>query len=52
MTPYEEGTRDGRLDNWLGHRSDYAWYGVLDRFGSYSYEYSRGYRDGWTGRTD
>ncbi len=44
---YEQGRRSGRGDKLLGHRSEYAWHGEeLDRPGSYTHEYSQGYREG------
>lgn len=45
---YSDGHRSGRLDRTLGGRSNYAWFGaLLDQPGTYSHDYSRGYRDGW-----
>ena len=44
---YEQGRRGGRGDKLLGHRSEYAWHGeALDRPGSYTHEYSQGYKEG------
>ena len=45
--PYMDGYRAGRLDRWIGARSEYAWAGMVDRAGSYRQEYGRGYRAGW-----
>ena len=51
MSAYEAGRRAGRLDRRIGFKSDYAWWGVvLDPRGSYSREFSSGYRDGWQER--
>jgi hypothetical protein len=45
---YQAGRAAGRADRYVGVRSDYSWHGVeLDPVYSYSWHYSRGYRDGW-----
>lgn len=45
---YFEGYRSGQSDRFIGYKSEYAWLGAdLDRYDSYSYWYSRGYRQGW-----
>ena len=46
-TAYEDGFKNGTNDARVGVRSEYAWNGVNDR-NCYTYEYSRGYREGWT----
>lgn len=45
---YQAGLRAGKADRSLGFKSEYAWNGVqLDPTYSYSWHYSRGYRDAW-----
>lgn len=45
---YDSGFKNGMTDRKLGNQNSYAWQGVeKDPPGTYSYEYSRGYRDGW-----
>lgn len=49
-TPYEQGHRNGKIDQSIGVRSDYAWNTHLDTSNPYSVEYGQGYRDGWHGQ--
>lgn len=45
---YQDGLRAGKSDRSLGYRSKYAWNGVeVDPVYSYSWHFSRGYRDAW-----
>jgi hypothetical protein len=43
---YKDGYISGQADARLGRRSEYAWHGICESRGSYTYEYSRGYRAG------
>lgn len=46
---YQSGLRAGKADRSIGYRSTYAWNGVeCDPVYSYSWHYSRGYRDAWS----
>jgi hypothetical protein len=46
---YAAGLAAGQSDRRNHYRSDYAWYGVeKDPTYSYSWHYSRGYRDAWS----
>lgn len=40
------GFRNGRLDAFIGRRSEYAWFSANDR-NDYTREYGAGYRQGW-----
>ena len=55
VNAYREGHAAGKADRGTTTRSDYAWHGVsCDSPATWSYHYSRGYREGWTwpnGRT-
>ena len=44
---YQAGLKAGKADRSIGTRSEYAWNGALDPIYSYSWHYSRGYRDAW-----
>jgi len=45
---YADGLAAGKADRRLGQRNEYAWYGVeCDPRYTYSWHYSRGYRDAW-----
>lgn len=45
---YQAGLKAGKADRFLGIKSEYAWNGqALDPTYSYSWHYSRGYRDAW-----
>lgn len=45
---YQAGFQAGTADRRVGFKSDYSWNGVeLDQVYTYSWHYSRGYRDAW-----
>ena len=45
---YMDGFNDAKRDKAIGHFSRYSWFGyILDMIGTYPYEYSKGYRDGY-----
>jgi len=43
---YQDGYRNGRIDAWIGVKSEYAW-NCVGPSNSYSEAYGRGYHDGW-----
>ena len=47
MTTYDNGKENGTNDALRGQRSEIAWNGIRESEGSYTHEYSQGYRAGW-----
>lgn len=45
---YQDGLNYGKADRLNGVRNEYTWNGALDTIYSYTWHYSRGYRDAWS----